>query len=738
MTRRLRATVVGVFVFALLIVTTGRAQQSSTGQATAKAALTGLVRDVQGNGIPGATVVVKNTATGVTTTVTTNGTGNWAVPDLDPGTYQVLISLANFKSVTYDKIMLGAGVSTNINTRLEVGPVSDTIKVTASTQLVETSNANVTTTVSADVMSNLPQVTKNALSFITFLPGTNSGSNRVQRSSTVMGLPPSALAVTLDGVNVMDQYLKDSTGSSFFVVTRPQTDLIEEVTVSEAVAGGVQIIYRGPMRPGSQPPNTASYAPIIANPFHLVADQPLSTFAADVDTASYTNVRRFLTKGQLPPADAVRVEELVNYFRFGYAAPTNGRPVSITTELSDCPWAPDHKLALIGLRAKPIDDRSVAGRNITLLLDVSGSMEPPERLPLIKTALRMWVDTLRDEDRVAIVVYAGASGLALPATSGRNRQVIHDAIENLHAGGSTNGADGLRLAYQVASQNFIKGGINRVILATDGDFNVGVTSHDGLLSLIEQERRSGVFLSVLGVGTDNLKDDTMSMLADKGNGHYAYLDSIQAARRVLVQEGGATLETVAKDVKLQIEFNPAQVGAYRLLGYEKRLLANRDFNDDSKDGGEMGAGHTVTALYEIVPAGADILKAFADADARPEVDPLRYQPAPQPAPRALTASREWLTVKVRYKQPDGDRSDLIEQPLTPGGAAPHVSFAAAVAEFGMLLRDDRALTERWDSLVRRVRDLGGLASAADRESFAELVDTAASLKRLQPVRPGGR
>jgi Ca-activated chloride channel homolog len=723
-----------ILAWAFVFVPSGQARHSGGGQGGAQSGLTGLVKDAQGGGIPGATVVVKNTGTGTSISTLTNGTGHWAVAHLDPGTYEVTISLASFKTMHYDKVGLTSGQSTNINTVLEVGRVSDVIKVTATTQLVETSNSNVTTTVSADVMNSLPQVTKNALNFVTFLPGTNTGVDHAQRSSTIAGLPPSALAVTLDGVNVMDQYLKDSSGSSFFAVVRPQTDLTEEVTVAEATPGD-PMQFRVVARTGAaqtQNQGTATYAPIIANPFHLVADQPLSTFAADVDTASYTNVRRFLTQGQLPPADAVRIEELINYFRFAYPEPAKGLPVSITTEIGDCPWAPTHRLALVGLRAKPIDDRGVEGRNITLLIDVSGSMEPPERLPLIKTALRMFVDTLRDEDRVAIVVYAGASGLALPATSGTHRQRIHDAIENLQAGGSTNGADGLRLAYQVAAENFIRGGINRVILATDGDFNVGVTSQDGLMALIEREKQSGVFLSVLGVGTDNLKDRTMSMLADKGNGHYAYLDSIQAARRVLVQEGGATLETVAKDVKLQIEFNPAQVGAYRLLGYEKRILAARDFNDDKKDGGEMGAGHTVTALYELVPADADILKAFAsESDGRPEIDPLKYQPAPKPEPRPLPAkTNEWLTVKVRYKQPDASTSELIEQALSPGGAAPHVSFAAAVAEFGMLLRDDRPLPARWDGLTKRLKGIVGISSAADRESFGELVETAASLKRL--------
>jgi Ca-activated chloride channel family protein len=728
MSPRLRWCVIAVLAWTLLAVAGGRAQQ--TGAVAAKAGLTGLVKDAQGGGIPGARITVKNIATGVTTSAQSNGTGNWAIPSLDAGVYEVTVSLSNFKTVKYSRVGLTSGQTTNINTVLEVGGVSDVIQVTATTQLVETSNTNVTTTVSADQMSNLPQVTKNALQFVTFLPGTNTGTSQVQRSSTIAGLPPSALAVTLDGVNVMDQYLRDSSGSSFFVVARPQADLIEEVTVSEATPQGPRFIRIAP--PATGTPDTARYAPIIANPFHLTADQPLSTFAADVDTASYTNVRRFLNKGQLPPADAVRIEEMVNYFRFSYPEPPRDRPVSITTEIGDCPWDPTHKLALIGLRAKPIDDREVKGRNITLLLDVSGSMSPPERLPLIKTATRMFVDTLRDDDRVAIVVYAGASGLVLPATAGTHRQMIHDAIENLQAGGSTNGADGIALAYQVARANFIKGGINRVILATDGDFNVGVTTRDGLLNLIEREKQSGIFLSVLGVGTDNLKDDTMSMLADKGNGHYTYLDSIQAARRVLIQEGGATLETVAKDVKLQIEFNPAQVGAYRLIGYEKRLLAARDFNDDRKDGGEMGAGHTVTALYELVPADADVLKPFAaDSDLRPEVDALKYQVPERPVTRLVpTNSREWLTVKVRYKAPDGDTSRLIEQPLTPGGPAPHLGLASAVAEFGILLRDQRPLAERWAALASRIHRLPGTELGDDRVGLAEMIDVAAGLKKL--------
>ena len=369
------------------------------------------------------------------------------------------------------------------------------------------------------------------------------------------------------------------------------------------------------------PYDTASYAEIQENRFRLVKDHPLSTFSIDVDTASYSNVRRFLNEGRLPPVDAVRIEEMINYFRFDYPDPRGAAPVSVTTELGPAPWNPSHKLALVGLRSAPIRQEKTPPRNLTFLLDVSGSMSPANRLPLIKTAMRMLVDTLRPEDKVAIVVYAGASGLVLPTTSGEDKWKIQAALERLSAGGSTNGAAGIQLAYNIASENFVRGGVNRVILATDGDFNVGVTSQSELTRMIEEKRERGIFLSVLGVGDNNLKDSTMEMLADKGNGNYSYLDSIQEARRVLIAEAGATLVTVAKDVKLQIEFNPSRVAGYRLIGYENRILRKEDFNNDRKDAGEMGAGHTVTALYELVPAGERVPAG--------DVDPLKYQSQPR-------------------------------------------------------------------------------------------------------------
>jgi Ca-activated chloride channel family protein len=482
--------------------------------------------------------------------------------------------------------------------------------------------------------------------------------------------------------------------------------------------------WGSPILAGRPDFNTEAYDRIDENPFRRAAQDPLSTFSIDVDTASYSNVRRFLNRGSLPPPDAVRIEELINYFRFDYPQPADGAPVSITTEVAACPWNQQHRLALIGVQARALDMDAVPARNLVFLLDVSGSMEPPDKLPLVRTAMRMLVDTLTERDRIAIVVYAGASGVALPATSGARKDRIHAAIAQLEARGSTNGAAGITLAYQTAEEHFIKGGINRVILATDGDFNVGVTNQGELTRLIEQKRASGIFLSVLGVGTGNTKDSTMEKLADRGNGNYAYLDSLHEARKVLVREAGATLVTVAKDVKIQVEFNPANVAAYRLIGYENRMLRHQDFNDDRRDAGEMGAGHTVTALYEIVPAGAD-----TDV---PPVDPLKYgRPS---APASGAARDELMTVKLRYKSPEGNASKLMAVPVKnrTTGMSANVGFAAAIAEFGMLLResDERGSATHVDAaaLARRFR---GSDPDGYRAEFVRLVELADALTRQQ-------
>lgn len=479
--------------------------------------------------------------------------------------------------------------------------------------------------------------------------------------------------------------------------------------------------YSGPM-------NTAAYDNLDENPFRRVSESPVSTFSADVDTASYANMRRFLNEGSLPPAGAVRIEELINYFRFDYPNAGNEHPFSVTTEVAECPWNPKHRLALVGLHGRQMPEQELPRRNLVFLIDVSGSMMPPDKLPLVRHGLRMLADTLTGRDRVAIVVYAGASGLVLPSTSGDNKPTIQHAIANLEAGGSTNGAAGITLAYQVARDNFIRGGVNRVILATDGDFNVGATSQDELLRLIERERASGVFLSVLGVGSDNLKDSTMEKLADRGNGNYSYLDSLYEARKVLVHEAGGTLVTIAKDVKLQVEFNPATVSAYRLIGYENRILAREDFNDDKKDAGEIGSGHTVTALYELVPAGVEINDV-------PPVDPLRYQTSSTPT--ASATSRELATLKLRYKQPDGDVSKLlsvaIQNETRPMSA--NLGFASAVAEFGMVLRESRhAGSGSFANAIGRARRFRGEDADGTRAEFVKLVELARGLKGIETAR----
>ncbi len=460
---------------------------------------------------------------------------------------------------------------------------------------------------------------------------------------------------------------------------------------------------------------TESYATIVENVFLTARDEPLSTFSIDVDRASYANVRRFLSNGHRPPRDAVRIEELINYFSYDYPDPRGAHPFEIHTDIGPAPWNERHRLVRIGLQGKRIDLEDAPPANLVFLIDVSGSMRPENKLPLLKRAFRMLVEELRPQDRVAMVVYAGAAGLVLPSTPGHRKTEILRSIESLEAGGSTAGGAGIRLAYDIASEHFIEGGNNRVVLATDGDFNVGPSSDADMIHLIERRRRDGVFLTVLGFGMGNLKDSKMEALADHGNGNYAYIDSKNEARKVLVTELGGTLITIAKDVKIQVEFNPARVEAYRLIGYENRLLAAEDFNDDTKDAGELGAGHTVTALYEVVPKGAGWLGDRS-------VDPLRYQRPTDPEDDApaldsrATDSEELLFVKLRYKDPDGRRSRLIERPVLDRVDDPSTDlrFAAAVAAFGMILRDSEHCG---DFTLRDVARLAGGSLGEDREGY---------------------
>lgn len=466
------------------------------------------------------------------------------------------------------------------------------------------------------------------------------------------------------------------------------------------------------------------YYEIVENGFMKVKDTPLSTFSIDVDAAAYGNMRRYLNKGQLPPADAVRTEELINYFSYDYAKPTGDAPVKITTEVGACPWNPVHRLVRIGLKAREIPTENLPVSNLVFLIDVSGSMYGAERLDLVKSSLKLLVNNLRDKDRVAIVVYSGAAGERLPSTSGSDKQKIKDAIDELEAGGSTAGGAGIELAYKIARKNFVPGGNNRIILCTDGDFNVGISSGKALEKLIEKERETGVFLTVLGYGMGNYKDGKMQVLAEKGNGNHAYIDNLQEANRVLVNEFGATMYTVAKDVKLQVEFNPAQVQAYRLIGYESRLLQDEDFNNDAKDAGEMGAGHTVTAFYEVIPAGVE-------SDYAGKVDELKYQKPEKTVPVSL--SKELLTVKLRYKQPDGDSSKRIEITLADDKAnkvSVDFHFASAVAMFGQLLRDsDYKGTATYDKIISLAKTGLGKDAKGYKREFIRLVEIAKGLDK---------
>jgi Ca-activated chloride channel family protein len=476
-----------------------------------------------------------------------------------------------------------------------------------------------------------------------------------------------------------------------------------------------------PYRVRREPWNTEEYGHKDENPFLAVSAHPLSTFSIDVDRAAYSNVRRFLLDGQAPPKDAVRIEELVNYFPYDYAGPTGDDPVAIHTELGLAPWKAQHQLLRIGLQARKVDLRGLPPSNLVFLLDVSGSMDEPNKLPLVKASITMLVNNLRHEDRVAIVVYAGSAGLVLPSTPGDEKAKILEAIDRLEAGGSTAGGAGIKRAYDEAIANFIRGGNNRVILATDGDFNVGVSSDGELVRLIEDKRKSGVFLTVLGFGMGNLKDSKMEQLADHGNGNYAYIDNLLEAKKTLVHEMGGTLFTVAKDVKIQVEFNPARVRAYRLIGYENRLLADEDFTDDTKDAGEMGAGHSVTALYEIVPTGV-----ATDVTIRVP-DSLRYQTVRTPR----SGGGELGFVKVRYKQPDGDRSLLLTLPVSgePGRApSPEFRFQTAVAEFGLLLKGSEYRgVANFEEVIAAARSSLGADPDGYRAEFVKLAQAAQSL-----------
>ncbi|TKB26351.1 VWA domain-containing protein [Desulfopila sp. IMCC35006] len=457
-----------------------------------------------------------------------------------------------------------------------------------------------------------------------------------------------------------------------------------------------------------------SYNAVTENSFIATANDPLSTFSIDVDTASYANIRRWLTGGALPPVGAVRIEEMINYFSYAYPQPETG-PIGITTELGPCPWQPANKLVRIGIKAKDLDPGNIPASNLVFLIDVSGSMNQANKLPLLQQSMLLLTGELTGQDRVSIVVYAGTDRVILPPTAGDQKETIRKAITSLSSGGSTHASSGIQTAYRLARQCFIKNGNNRIILASDGDFNVGVTSRDELERIVSKERQAGVFLTVLGFGMGNYHDDTMEILADRGNGNYSYIDSLLEAKKVLIKERTGTLFTLARDVKLQIEFNPARVAGYRLIGYENRALADEDFNNDNKDAGEIGAGHTVTALYELLPIGSPGV---------PDVDPLKYQQLSRP----VDNSNEILTVKVRYKPAHSDKSLLLATAVSDndtafGATSADFRFAATVAGFGMLLRhSDQISGLNYPKLLTMAQNSRGTDEQGYRAEFIHLLE----------------
>lgn len=493
--------------------------------------------------------------------------------------------------------------------------------------------------------------------------------------------------------------------------------------VKRGVANGISsgLVIAGDYRPVW---NTEEYAPIDENRFRSPLNHPFSTFSIDVDAASYSNMRRFINNGQMPPKDAVRIEEMINYFQYHYPEPTGRAPVAIHSELAACPWSPKHQLVMIGLQGKTIPVENLPASNLVFLVDVSGSMRTRNKLPLVKSAMKLLVDQLRPQDRVALVVYAGAAGVVLPSTAGEEKRKIKDAINKLKAGGSTAGGAGIRLAYRIAKKNFIDEGNNRVILATDGDFNVGVSSNAAMEALVEEQRNHGVFLTVLGFGTGNYKDSKMEILADKGNGNHAYIDNINEAKKIFIQEFGGTLFTIAKDVKLQVEFNPNLVAGYRLIGYENRMLKEEDFNNDKRDAGDMGSGQSVTALYEIIPAGEP-------TDFIEPVDQPKYQ---HTVIDSKAGSTELMTVKLRYKNPEDSASRLITKRVANDSpswqkASDNFRFAAAVAEFGLLLRNSQF---KQQSTYKQAVELARSGMGEDTEGYRhELVNLIKNVSLLQ-------
>ncbi len=643
----------------------------------------GTVTDEAGRPIARASVAI----IGTSLSSITDPAGHYAIPDVTPGMHDVRAAFVGYLAERKQGISVHAGDTTRVDFALaaSTSQLSD-IAVTTAAPLAPRDEVTTKQQVSSDFVAHLP------VERIDQTPAMQSGvvrGGRVQETSIETGAASA-------------QYGNAASG--------------ELALPARRAAHNPRFVTRDRW-------NTEEYKRIEDNRFLAASSNPLSTFSIDVDRASYSNVRRFLSQGQRPPADAVRIEELVNYFTYDYAEPDGRDPFTIAADAAPAPWNRRHQLVRIGIQGKRYRNREIPPSNLVFLIDVSGSMMSPDKLPLVKQAFHTLVHHLGERDRVAIVVYAGQAGLVLPPTSGADKRTILSAIDRLEAGGSTAGGAGIRLAYDVARRSFMPEGNNRVILATDGDFNVGISSEGELTRLIEDRRKDGTFLTVLGFGTGNYKDSRMELLADKGNGNYAYIDNALEAQKVFGSELTGTLFTIAKDVKIQVEFNPSRVKAYRLIGYENRLLAKEDFNDDTKDAGELGAGHSVTALYEVVPVDSDEDFALITPDS------LRYQ---RPTFPVDGHPDEWLTVKLRYKTPTSDRSQLLSLRLTDNQLHHRLdgefAFAASVAEFGMLLRDSEFKGDaNWSNVHELARRGMGEDPDGLRAEFLSLVGRAARM-----------
>ncbi len=666
-----------ILLFLLLLVAPG-----FNALAQDSASLSGHVLDRDGKPIVGATIRIAGTKQGAYAKAPD---GRYLIANIKAGAHDIEFSAVGYQKQTHN-VQIRVHATTTLDVRLATGGVQGKMVIVSGARApARPDRAATVRSTSAD---DLERSARTSLQGAVALapPGSSQAvahSPRTDRPQETQIRVRGGRAAGSESGDASFQGAFGAASSAVYptvavVSSGPTAEYDEHASRSGNVQGASDTVASG-----------EGYNPIVENRFVAPRAEPFSTFSIDVDAASYTNVRRFISGGQAPPRDAVRIEEMINYFRYEYPNPIDEHPFSITTEMARCPWDPSHRLVRIGLQGRRVDEEAMPPANLVFLIDVSGSMNSEDKLPLLKSALKLLVEKLREEDRVAIVTYAGAAGLVLPSTSGAKKKEIIDAIDRLGAGGSTAGEAGIRRAYQVARANMRPSGNNRVILATDGDFNVGVTSITELVAMIEEERKDGVFLTALGVGTGNYQDATMEQLADHGNGNYYYLDRLDEARRVLVSELAGTLFTIAKDVKIQVEFNPEKVASYRLIGYENRMLTAEDFTDDRKDAGELGAGHSVTALYEIVPgraadksgSGIDLSSTRVDGFGGASLGVI---------PPGLSQD-EMMAVRLRYKQPSDSVSRLIHHPVEAsdiaiGSASEDMRFAASVAELGLLLR----------------------------------------------------